>query len=329
MIRFELGVGDLARVRFTTDAVWETAASLSALVHLRHHALHSRLWTLVPRRPAFDLRLLFELMGQNHWMPDLLGPQPTAKPPAPLEQFDRLRGTDTAVVEQDVEMYRQLAPHSRLARMCPHELHERVVVALTKYWRLLEPIWERVDAIVGADIARAATTVANEGLGAAIGQVHDELSYTDGTLTVDLHSVDLSTTPNGNGVWLVPSVFRFPWVAVDPGTRPVISYAARGAGLVWETGDPGSMDRLAALLGRSRAAVLQHLDIPRSTTTLAARLQLAPATVSDHLSVLTSSGLLTARRDGRRVLYSRTGLASALLAEEPMRDLDPAAATLG
>jgi DNA-binding transcriptional ArsR family regulator len=118
-------------------------------------------------------------------------------------------------------------------------------------------------------------------------------------------------------VWFVPSVFRWPWVAVDPqGPAPVISYAAHGAGRVWESGDNPCGSRLSALLGRSRAAILQQLDIPRSTTGLAARLQLAPGTVSDHLSVLSSSGLLTARRDGRRVLYSRTGLGAALLAED-------------
>jgi DNA-binding transcriptional ArsR family regulator len=196
-------------------------------------------------------------------------------------------------------------------------LLERVTVSLTAYWRqVLEPLWERIDAIVGADIARIAAVVATDGLGRAIGQVHDGITFGDDeVIRVELPGTELSVAGKGNGVWFVPSVFRWPGVAVDP-RGPVISYAAHGAGLVWESCDQGDGSRLSALLGRSRAAILQQLDIPRSTTVLAARLRLAPGTVSDHLSVLSSSGLLTARRDGRRVLYSRTGLGSALLAEE-------------
>ncbi|NEA31407.1 helix-turn-helix domain-containing protein [Streptomyces sp. SID13031] len=325
MIRFEVGVDDLAQVRFTTDAVWETAASLGVLVHPRYHALHTRLRERLPGSPRFDLRLLLELMANSRWTPDLLAPQPGAKPPSPLEQFDRLRWTDPAVAGRDLGMFRRLVPTGRVARMSVHELIERTTVALTAYWRLvLEPLWERIDAIVGADIARHAGALANDGFGSAVGGLHDELSYESGVLRVDMPSTELKVPCNGQGLWLVPSVFRWPRVAVDPISRvPVISYPARGAGLVWEARDSGC-GRLPALLGRSRAAILQQLDIPRSTTTLANLLRLAPGTVSDHLSVLSSSGLLTARRDGRRVLYSRTGLAAALLATESTLDRDSA-----
>ncbi|MFG1626120.1 ArsR family transcriptional regulator [Kribbella sp. NPDC049227] len=328
MISIEFGMGDLAQVRCTTDAVWETAASLRVLARPGHHPLHSRLQDRIPAHPRFDLALLLDLFASPQWMPDLLGPQPTAKPPSPLEQFDRLRATDPAVVASDLEQYRRLNPGGRIARMSVDELFERTTSTLTEYWRqVLSPLWERVEAIAGADIARLATAIAGEGLGRAIGRAHDELSYADGALRVDMHNTELSVHGTGQGVWLVPSVFRWPWVAVDPvGQAPVISYAARGAGLVWETDDSDSGSRLAALLGRSRAAVLQHLDIPRSTTGLADHLRLSPAAVSDHLSILTASGLLTARRDGRRVLYQRTGLAAALLAEVCSLDRDPATA---
>jgi DNA-binding transcriptional ArsR family regulator len=322
MISIEVGVADLAKVRFTTDAVWETTASLGVLVHPRKHAIHARLRERLPRHPRFDLGLLLELIGPTQWIPDLLGPQPVAKPPSPLEQLDGLRSTDPAVVASDLELYRELAPGGRIARMSAEELLERTTINLTAYWRqVLEPLWERIDAIVGADIARLATVIAADGLGGAIGRVHDEVSYEDEAIRVDLRSTELTVPGKGYGVWLVPSVFRWPWVAVDPqGQAPVISYAAHGAGLVWEAGENVGGSRLSALLGKSRAAILQQLDIPRSTTGLAARLRLAPGTVSDHLSVLSSSGLLTARRDGRRVLYSRTGLGSALMAEEVLID---------
>jgi DNA-binding transcriptional ArsR family regulator len=71
---------------------------------------------------------------------------------------------------------------------------------------------------------------------------------------------------------------------------------------------------MVALVGRSRATILAQLDVPRSTTSLATRLELSAGTVSEHLAVLTQARLLTARRDGRRVLYARTQLGARLLA---------------
>jgi hypothetical protein len=37
VFEIEVDVADLAKVRFTTDAVWETTASIHAFVFLRHH----------------------------------------------------------------------------------------------------------------------------------------------------------------------------------------------------------------------------------------------------------------------------------------------------
>ena len=88
MITIEVGATDLAEVRFTTDVVWETTASLGVLTHPRHHPIHVRLKDRLPRHPRFDLAFLLELVGSAHWIPDLLGPQPVAKPGPPLDQLD-------------------------------------------------------------------------------------------------------------------------------------------------------------------------------------------------------------------------------------------------
>ena len=122
-------------------------------------------------------------------------------------------------------------------------------------------------------------------------------------------------------MWFVPSVFLWPWVSVEFETdQPVISYAARGSGLVWER--PRDNRRsLSSLIGRSRAAILEHLVVPRSTTWLARSLHLAPATVSPHLAVMSASGLLDSRKSGREVLYARTPVAEQLLHFEVKRML--------
>ena len=107
----------------------------------------------------------------------------------------------------------------------------------------------------------------------------------------------------GQGIWFVPSVFRWPWVALDTReTVPhVVSYGARGAGRVWQQPGRGTPTGLPDLLGRSRALILESLDVPRSTTTLSQSLGLSLSTVSEHLSVLAacrSPAASHARRDG-------------------------------
>ncbi|HET9558045.1 MAG TPA: helix-turn-helix domain-containing protein [Actinomycetota bacterium] len=66
--------------------------------------------------------------------------------------------------------------------------------------------------------------------------------------------------------------------------------------------------------GRTRAALLATLGLPRSTTQLAGQLEVSPAAVSQHLKVLRDTALVTARRRGRMVLHQRPAAATALLA---------------
>ena len=63
-------------------------------------------------------------------------------------------------------------------------------------------------------------------------ELHRGLSFEGGRLRVDLGEGLVTLKSCGQGIWFVPSVFRWPWVALD--TRetvpPVVSYGARGAG---------------------------------------------------------------------------------------------------
>ena len=67
------------------------------------------------------------------------------------------------------------------------------------------------------------------------------------------------------------------------------------------------------LLGRRRAAILRALRAPATTHDLARRLHASPAGVSEHLGVLRRAGLVSAQRDGRRVLYVRTAAGEQVL----------------
>ena len=119
----------------------------------------------------------------------------------------------------------------------------------------------------------------------------------------------------GRGLLLVPSVFsphktsamtEEPW-------QPTVIYPARGVALLWEEARTAP-EALSKVLGRSRAALLADLDAPRTTTDLAQRLEMTPGGVSQHLTALKESGFVTARRNGRVVLYCRSELADQLVA---------------
>ena len=75
--------------------------------------------------------------------------------------------------------------------------------------------------------------------------------------------------------------------------------------------EPG--DALAALLGRTRAAILQLLVEHRTTGELAVELGLSAASASAHAKTLRGAGLIVTRRTGKAVSHGVTPLGLRLL----------------
>jgi DNA-binding IclR family transcriptional regulator len=111
----------------------------------------------------------------------------------------------------------------------------------------------------------------------------------------------------------LPGVFAWPGIGVmlDPPWHPTINYPARGIAMLWHD-QPHSPADLARLIGRTRAAVLQALAEPASTTGLAARCALPVSTVSEHLAELRAARLVQTSRTGRFPVHRQTPLGSAL-----------------
>jgi DNA-binding transcriptional ArsR family regulator len=72
---------------------------------------------------------------------------------------------------------------------------------------------------------------------------------------------------------------------------------------------------LAALLGRTRAAVLEAAVLGCTTGELSRRLDISPASASEHTAVLRKARLLTSRRNGPAVHHRPTPLGLTLLGE--------------
>ncbi|WP_131742848.1 ArsR/SmtB family transcription factor, partial [Actinomadura roseirufa] len=194
-----------------------------------------------------------------------------------------------------------------------------LVGLLERYWAAaVEPFWPRIRDLLEGDVLRRTRALAAHGAAGVFGDLHEAVAWRAGTLRVD-RRWRFRGELAGRGLLLVPSAFVWPDVSImAPPYQPMLSYPPTGVGTLWETGRTESgrraADPLAALLGRSRAALLAALATPASTTELAGRIGVTPGAVSQHLAVLRSCGLVTGHRLGRRVLYVRTAEGDALAA---------------
>jgi DNA-binding transcriptional ArsR family regulator len=184
------------------------------------------------------------------------------------------------------------------------------------FWdAVLAPAWDRLAALLEAEIGWRARRLAAVGPQAAFAGLHETVRWHDGAVEVALARAAIDVDLAGRGLLLVPAAFAWPavWPMADPPWQPALVYAPPGVAELWAPRERGDA-ALAALLGRGRARVLLGLDRPASTQELAARLEASPAGVSEHLGVLRRAGLVAGRREGRRVVYARTSRGDALCA---------------
>ncbi|MEV6675808.1 DUF5937 family protein [Streptomyces erythrochromogenes] len=180
------------------------------------------------------------------------------------------------------------------------------------YEVLVAPHWPRIRQSFQADVAWRTRLLAAHGIRAALASTHPAAGWTGTAFEVDrdpAYEVRLA----GRGLLLMPSPFWTgrPLLAGHPSGRHVLLYPAMTPlPLVGPGPAEGALD---ALLGRTRAAVLQLLVRQRTTSELARDLDISLPSVSEHTRTLRAAGLITTRRDGKAVLHAATGLGVDLL----------------
>jgi DNA-binding transcriptional ArsR family regulator len=317
VVRFVFSVEDLARTRFAISPMWEAIRSLVALRDPSTAALHLPwLRSLSGRLGGIALEPVVALIPPRGYAPDFLTPAPTG----PLGRIDddlaALRRTPVKQIRHDIELFRSEHPRSRIPQdWIEHPRREvrRVADVVEAFWeRALEPVWPRIRAFLDADIAHRARQLAQGGPAVLLPDLHPGVAWADDRL--DVPSVREATIAlDGRGLLLMPSAFQWARPAttdLEP-WQPTLIYPARGIATLWEQGAHAA-DGLVRLLGATRAAVLADLDAPRSTGDVAQRLSISPAGASHHLTTLRDAGLISARREGRTVLYVRTPTGDAL-----------------
>jgi DNA-binding transcriptional ArsR family regulator len=274
-----------------------------------------------------DIPLLTSLVRPTGYVPDFLVPTPTGRTTTIEAALDQVAGTAIDVVAGELA---HLAEH-RVAQQGPGRARRaalmrdlladperaltRIVSELERYWlAAVAPHWPRVQALLRADLAHRLDELATGGVARLFHTLHPSVAMRGDLLTI-VKYYEGRAQLRGRGLLLVPCAFVWPDVLVstaDP--LPSLTYSPRGLGRLWESAPAVHESPLAAVMGRTRATILALLELPMSTTQLAAQLELTAPTLNAHLKSLASAGILSARRDGRMVLYQRTPLGDQLVA---------------
>ncbi|MEV4219803.1 DUF5937 family protein [Nonomuraea sp. NPDC049725] len=308
---------DMARIRFAFSPMWELVASLRTLQDPARQSIHLPWIKCVrPRLAGLDVAELFALVPASGYLADFLTPPPdtplpdfaaelarvrATRPERAAAEAARVQGTDRAVLD------RFLAD--------PAAGVERVAAALEAYWETcFAEFWPRVYGLLERDVLRRSRQLAQGGARELFAGLGPAVTWTGERLLVDRPWCATGGL-HGDGLVLVPTAFYWPSVAVMSAPyQSMLVYPVLGVGTLWESGPPPAPGALAALIGRSRAAILLALDEPSTTSALAGRMALTPGAVSQHLGVLSGSGLAVGMRVGKQVVYRRTPTGDALAA---------------
>ena len=308
------------RTRFAIAPLMELIGAVYALRDPVRYVVH-RPWVdwVKPRIATLDLSLLdaaAPVTTHGYW-PVFVGPTPRVPHAHVADELARVRATPP---EQVVVEIKQTYPAGVPAAAQPflddpEAALERLVEQMQAFWdATIAPWWPRISAALEAEIAARARALVARGPQSAFAGLHETVWWENGIVYVHptrkaAADVDLA----GRGLLLVPAVFTWPsvWPRTDPSWDPALVYPPPGTADLWRP-DPPRAEALNALLGERRARILLELDRPACTLELARRMHVSAGGVNSHLSVLRQAGLVSRRREGRLVIYTRTIIGDTL-----------------
>ncbi|MFM9370701.1 ArsR/SmtB family transcription factor [Streptomyces sp. Da 82-17] len=315
VLRMHFSAGDLARTRIADgpDPLWETVLSMQQLHEPRPEPLLDAWRRRACGRGRAAQRVLAPLMPRRGYFPDFLTPAAAAGGleegiDAVLSTPRRRLRTEVGLLAEDNSLPSWA---SSLAEGDPGTLR-RFGAALRQYHAsVLGPAWPDIAARVRRDRMHRTGTQVRSTTDAMLRTFAPLLHWQPPVLCA-AYPVDRDVHLQGRGLLLVPSYFcrRTPVALLNDELLPVLVYPAR-APLVPE--QPPPAPRLAPLLGHTRAAVLQTLQEPRTTSELAQYAGVSLSSASEHAAVLRRAGLIISTRERHRVRHTLTPLGRDLL----------------
>jgi DNA-binding transcriptional ArsR family regulator len=334
LVVLELDVADLAATRFAISPLSETTRAMLLLARPDPAAVNMP-WVRwarakLGRRPLRLPRAWPLIVNGLHCYPEFLNPAPAVREPELGDELARVRSTPAEAVR--ASLVRVFGDHpwpdsaTELLQRPTESLAEIAAELAECHERLVMPHWERIRPVLEADIAYRSQLLAGGGARSLFSDLHPDLRWSPGTLTINETDEDPSVSRimlGPDGVVLMPSVFNWPLVSYSKATssQTTLLYPARGTATVWEDSVTAASGAVEELLGPARARLLGALRSPATTSALALRFGVTPSAISQHLAVLHRSGLVERQRSGRRVLYQASELGLALLDRALLRSV--------
>ncbi|NEA32242.1 helix-turn-helix domain-containing protein [Streptomyces sp. SID13031] len=321
MLRIHFTAEDLARTTLAAepDPLWEVLLSLHMLQvedgPLAYGAWRQRLRRRLPRETVGALTALAPPVGYS---PDFL--TPTAKTAEFGDAVNLILSTPRQRLRADLSKLstRRTAANwvRQLAEAQPETLH-RLGHSVRVYHRAaLAEYWPSLRSAVQLDNRQRMQQLTNAGVASMLVGLHPEARWRGQVLEIAAFP-DEELRLKGRGLRLQPSYFcwKAPTKLLDADLPPVLVFPIRHASGLLHRDKSGAdtQERLAALVGRTRAAVLS-LTVEGSTTTQLARsCDITLATASHQTAVLRDAGLIVSQRQGKSVIHQATTLGQALL----------------
>lgn len=323
----ELGLTDLAGTRLAVSPLSETVRAVLLLGGPAQAGVNQP-W-LDWARARLDKTPLWMPMSwpllnnRLDFHPEFLSPTVPGPRPSIEQELARVRATPHSAVRASLRRVFGNTGWPDAATALDRDPSATLMTITTElrsfHQQLISPHWERIQGVLEADIGYRTSQLASGGSQALFADLHPELTWADGLLTLDDGLERITRVRLGpGGIVLKPSVFNWPQVSAARATssQTTLSYPARGVATVWQQLSGERASRLAAteeLIGVTRARLLDTLRSPATTSALARQLDVTPGAVSQHLGALCRGGLLTRQRSGRAVLYQASELGLALL----------------
>jgi DNA-binding transcriptional ArsR family regulator len=247
------------------------------------------------------LTQLLDGLLHPRWIADFIIPPPDPSDRTFHDALRRVRATTPGFV-REVLSDGYGGPVPRALRR--DDLAERAADLLDWVWtQTVRADWPRRRQLLDADILTRTAQLSTGGWTAALAGMRPGMRWL-GRNQLRINTYDYPPRDlTGARLSFVPNTSPYGWVTWDQADRYAVIYPCAGT---LTDGRPTPPDALTRLLGTGRAIVLTTLDSPRSTSQLVALTGYGLGTVGDHLAVLRDAGLITRRRAGRSVLYTRT-----------------------
>lgn len=311
---------DLGRTRLALrmDHMWEIVSAAHLLQH-REGGLYFGAWRRrVHQQAHADPRIrellyrLVHIAPYANYFPDFL---------TPPEEYDDLNDALHAVVSvpkgrlrAEMALLGDLPAPLRAVREGGVAALRGLHAAFSEFQHtIIGPELDSVEAALRTDLARRIHTYLHDGVEAMLAGVCPHATWNPPVLTLP-YPINRDLALAGRGLRLVPSYFTLqrPVALADPSLPPTLVFPIDPATrLPVAERNPG--DRLGALVGSTRAAILGLVMNGCSTRDLIRRVGVAPSTITHHTTVLREAGMIITHRDGGLATHHITPLGIQLL----------------